>query len=463
MITFLRKTFLMVLFAILCTGLYAQTVNPVKNLSGNCNSNGRVTLTWGAPDFSGDGFWLTYSVNTILGQIGLEGSGEIRSAARFQAADLVAKGVTEGDKVALLQMVLPQTGCSDLVAQIYSGEFDLLGILIPLNKVVDQPIDINTVNEMQWNTIKLNTPHTINMSNALWFGYSVNYDAEQEAMPLIYADQEWVERKSDLIWSMSSLGIGLWTDLYSATAPDNVQLAACVKAFITKADVVPIINKYYIYQDGEKIGETTNTNFSKESVGFGTHEFCVVAVYDTGAESAEVCKTVTCNETCNVPKNLTVAYSEECNQAIIAWDPPTSGNTLGYNVYRDATLLTPEAITATTFIDDDFDKTEDHTWSVETACETISSNKVDKTVDRCNIGIVENRNGVTIFPNPASRTATVQVNNFQKVEIYNPFGQLIEVSHNTIVDVSAYSSGIYFFKVFDLDNNMTVKRVTVAK
>jgi hypothetical protein len=227
--------------------------------------------------------------------------------------------------------------------------------------------------------------------------------------------------------------------------------------------VVPFVQKYYIYQDGVKIGETTSTNFSQEDVGYGSHDFCVVAVYDTGAQSAEVCKPVTCNETCSAPTNLDVVYSEECDKAVISWNAPATGNTKGYKVYRDAILLTAEAITATTYTDEDFDKTEEHTWSVETVCETTSSNDVKMSKPRCNIGIAENQSEVVIFPNPASRTVTVQMNNFQKVEIYNPFGQLIEVSHYTTVDVSAYSSGIYFFKVYDSDSNMTVKRVTVAK
>lgn len=458
--TFVHKTFYMVLFALLSTGLYAQTVNPVKNLTGSCNSNGKVTLTWSEPDFSGDGFWLAYSVNSIMGQLGLEGSGEIRSAARFQPADLAAKGVTAGDKVALLQMALPKIGCSNLVAQIYSGELELFGILIP-TKALDQPIDINSVNEGAWNTIKLNTPHTINMSSALWFGYSVNYDSEQGAMPLAYAAQEWVEKKSDLIWSKSSLGVGLWSDLYTASQ-NQYQLAACVKAFITKSDVVPLLQKYYVYQDGVKIGETTNKNFSKEGVGVGAHEFCVVAVYDTGAESEKICKTVTCNETCNVPTALTVAYSDECNQATLAWNPPASGNTLGYNVYRDGTLIA-EAITETTYIDNDFVNTEAHTWNVRTVCETTTSNQVSKSLPVCYNNINEHLKNLSIFPNPASQEVNIQVDDFQKVEIYNTFGQLIKSQNSNVVDVSTYSSGIYFFKVFDQEHNFMNKRVAVMK
>ena len=86
---FLHKTFCILLISVLCTGLHAQTVNPVKNLTATCDANGKVTLNWLAPDISpGEGFWLTYSSNNILGAVGTGQDGEVTSVARFTASDL---------------------------------------------------------------------------------------------------------------------------------------------------------------------------------------------------------------------------------------------------------------------------------------------------------------------------------------------------------------------------------------
>jgi hypothetical protein len=185
-------------------------------------------------------------------------------------------------------------------------------------------------------------------------------------------------------------------------------------------------------------------------------------VYDTGAESAEICKTVTCNETCNAPTNFTVLYSHECVPATLSWNPPASGNTLGYNVYRDETMIA-EAIMETTYTDNDFETTEAHTWSVKTVCETVTGNPVSKTLAACHNSINEYLKNLSIFPNPASQKVTIRVDNFQKVEIYNIFGQWIESQSSNVVDVSTYNSGIYLFKVFDQENNFVNKRVAVAK
>jgi hypothetical protein len=70
---------------------------------------------------------------------------------------------------------------------------------------------------------------------------------------------------------------------------------------------------------------------------------------------------------------------------------------------------------------------------------------------------------VSIYPNPASQTVTIQADNFLKVEVYNTFGQFIESNSSPVVDVSSYSSGIYFFKVFDRENHFTNKRIAVVR
>ena len=457
---FLQKTVCVVLFATLYAGiLNAQTPNPVKSLTGNCNNYGKVTLNWGAPDVgTSDGFWLTYSSNSIMGTIGTGAEGEIRSVARFTASDLTAKGVTAGHKIAMLQYAINGEECSDFKLQVYDG-----GMLIPIIGIftsgtlrVDQPVDLATVAN-GWTTTILTNPHTIDVSKELWFGYSVY--AREESMPLGYDWGPGVENKSDLIWTMSTLGVGMWTTLYAATQ-NQYSLNACIKAYITKQDI-PIFKRYDVYCEGEKIGETTNKNYIIEGVMPGEHKYCVVAVYENSLQSAEVCVTVGCKEVCNVVTNFAVEYAEGCENATLTWKAPgTYAFPLQYNVYRDGTQIAGP-IDETTFVDDTFDKTVEHTWNIETVCPTLLSNKVNKKLPACGVGVNEFINSISIYPNPASQTVTVQANNFQKVEVYNTFGQFIEVKTTPIVDVSNYSSGIYIFKLFDTENNVANKRVTV--
>jgi len=66
---------------------------------------------------------------------------------------------------------------------------------------------------------------------------------------------------------------------------------------------------------------------------------------------------------------------------------------------------------------------------------------------------------ISTYPNPAFSTVTIEANNFNKVEVYNIFGQLLHTAKNQIVDVSYFNAGVYFFKIFDTENNSVVKRV----
>jgi hypothetical protein len=84
-------------------------------------------------------------------------------------------------------------------------------------------------------------------------------------------------------------------------------------------------------------------------------------------------------------------------------------------------------------------------------------------LEPCTVSVNEYLKNLSVFPNPASQKVTIQVDNFQKVEVYNFFGQWVASQNSNIVDVSNYSTGIYFFKVFDFENNFANIKVTVTK
>ena len=97
---------------------------------------------------------------------------------------------------------------------------------------------------------------------------------------------------------------------------------------------------------------------------------------------------------------------------------------------------------------------------VDTYCHDIT-----KDYDN-NVGIKPITNDelrITVYPNPAFSTVTIEDQNFSKVEIYNIFGQLLQTAKTQVVDVSAFNAGVYFFKVFDVESNSVVKRVVVVR
>lgn len=112
-----------------------------------------------------------------------------------------------------------------------------------------------------------------------------------------------------------------------------------------------------------------------------------------------------------------------------------------------------------------FKNGETYEWEIKTICAAgIESDAVTVTATAtCETGINELADPVAIYPNPATGMITIEVAGFSKVEIYNPIGQWIETKTVNTFDVSSYNTGIYFFKVFDSNNNSVTKRVMVAK
>jgi hypothetical protein len=431
--------------------------NPIKNLNGNCN-DGTLTLTWDAPDAKGTRaeYWLTYSSDDINPDsgIGLTGGGDIMSAARFTAADLAAKGVETGHTITKLQIVMSKAGggVSNLKLKVWEGGTSVSN---PGNLVVDQAIDLSLINESAWSTIELATPFEIDATKELRIGYGLSHTSAT-AYPLLYDFGPHVQDKSDLLYA------GAWTSLYNELggAPYYCDFSACIKAGILGDVNVPEVTRYDIYQDDVLFG-TVNapaTTFTKTGVE-GKHNYCVVAIYDNGAQSVKVCKEIGCGDVpaCN---KVTGAKAEiaECKTATITWTAVTGA--VGYEVTREGNTVT---VTAPTHTEEaEFEDGKTYTWEIVTVCAENKSEAVSVTAN-CGEGINELSNSIAIFPNPSNSTVNIQATDFAKVEVYNTVGQLIETRTVNIVDVSTYNTGIYFFKVYDNNNNSVTKRVMVTK
>ena len=74
-------------------------------------------------------------------------------------------------------------------------------------------------------------------------------------------------------------------------------------------------------------------------------------------------------------------------------------------------------------------------------------------------------NTYNIYPNPTTGMVTVEGDNIDFVAVYNSVGQLVKVvkTQASVVDMSAYENGVYFFNVVDNAGQSSVQRVVVAK
>jgi len=69
-------------------------------------------------------------------------------------------------------------------------------------------------------------------------------------------------------------------------------------------------------------------------------------------------------------------------------------------------------------------------------------------------------NSVNIYPNPASSTVNIDTEKEFVLKIYNQIGRLIETFYNkNVIDVSAYSEGLYFLNINTDDKSFTKKLI----
>ena len=118
--------------------------------------------------------------------------------------------------------------------------------------------------------------------------------------------------------------------------------------------------------------------------------------------------------------------------------------TIAHNNFADNTnytVIIPEAATS--------EYNEAIFWSFTTGVKGISNPEI--------------RN-VKVYPNPASSTVNIEGENIASITVYNNLGQHIAQYGNVnTVDVSSYSTGIYFFNILTSEGRVERTKVIVAR
>jgi hypothetical protein len=352
-----------------------------------------------------------------------------------------------------MQIAMTTTGggVSNLKLKIWEGGTSVSN---PGTLLVEQPVDMAGIANNAWTTIDLTTPFEIDATKELRIGYELTHVPSATPLPLLYDFGPHVPNKSDLLHA------GGWTTLYDVLGDAGCNWNACIKAGIEGDINIPEVIRYDVYQDDVKFGEVAApaTTFTKTDVE-GKHNYCVVAVYDNDAQSQKVCKEISCGEAPPCDK-VTGAKAEitECKKATITWTAVTGAKE--YEVTRDGNTT---IVTAPSYTEDAaFEEGKTYEWEIVTVCAENKSDAV-KVTAVCGVGINKLSNNVAIYPNPSNGMVTITAANFTKVEVYNTVGQLVETKTVNIVDVSSYNTGVYFFKVYDSNNNSVTKRIMVTK
>ena len=172
---------------------------------------------------------------------------------------------------------------------------------------------------------------------------------------------------------------------------------------------------------------------------------------------------------CNPVQNLEGSSAADAPFVSLDWDAPeagSTGNLLGYNVYRDDAKINEELITICFFQDTQTEEETTYAYSVEAVYDDGCASQCDPIeVTTDDWGVSENENlNVKVFPNPAEGFVNVAAEGLQNITLIDMMGRIVKEQSAsqsaTVVDLSNLPTGLYFLRV-TTDKGVALQRVEV--
>ena len=155
-------------------------------------------------------------------------------------------------------------------------------------------------------------------------------------------------------------------------------------------------------------------------------------------------------------------YISEEHQVNLSWAAPESADVIGFDIFRNDELI-DHLPPATVFYSDYTAELEDGDYKY---CVIPVYPSICTLEDKCfdtyisNVGIVDYKNNILIYPNPANDVINITGDIISTVKMYNNIGQLILTQHNTnTINVTALQNGIYLLTIETTTGNMIQKKI----
>jgi hypothetical protein len=194
-----------------------------------------------------------------------------------------------------------------------------------------------------------------------------------------------------------------------------------------------------------------------------TYIYCVEPVYATCQVTPKCAEAYI--EPC-VPVNVTNVVATgnvDAKTAYITWDYAGTGAT--FDILRDNKFLTN---TAQKNYTDNIEYDVIYKYCIRPVAECAGgATACDTVLITTPVGIVDPVTGLAIYPNPATNFVHIEGKEVVQIDIYNVVGQIVESiksvegEHISNVDVSAYTSGAYVFKIYTSDKAVINKPIVV--
>ena len=381
----------------------ATTCWPVSDLNNTILAKKNVKLTWKAPvDPNAPKTWITWAGEPSGNAIGTGQKVNFSVAQRFEPADL-----TDYDGMVLTMVkILPNEQECVYTLKVWEGGSQTNPGDLMVDQVITQELSFG-----DWNFIELETPMTIDASKELWIGYECNtekgHPAGVDAGPR-------VDFKGNMMYMD-----GQWTTMWEAGGGPEPQGAAL------------------------------------------DYNWCIQGGLKDAKGKVYTLSPLTVNNTTTAK-----AESHKLSVAQVATKAPKMPEVDFYRVYKNGELIKDNHVLMT-YTDTNLPD-GDYLYGVTAVyvngCESEPVETDTITID--NDGMNDVNSQVSIYPNPANASLTINGVEMSNITIYNNLGQIVESvevnASNAVINTSSYAAGVYFVNITTV-NGETLRNKIVIK
>jgi hypothetical protein len=157
-------------------------------------------------------------------------------------------------------------------------------------------------------------------------------------------------------------------------------------------------------------------------------------------------------------------YIQEEKQVSLSWTAPESTALIGFDIYRNDSLIANVATSAISYSDNTAELEDGNYKYCVVPVYPFECTLDDKCFETyiTNVGVKTYEDKIMIYPNPANDIINISSDMILEVKIYNNIGQLFLIQHNTnTINVSKLQNGIYILSIETLTGNITQRKIIV--
>ena len=357
----------------------APLLEPPSNLTASVLDDSNILLEWIPPDIGTTIHWDS-GINS--GSVGIGAAAEFKAASRFSPSHLNDLGVTD-NYLTKVSFFPREINCLYTINVWTGGTSTEPGNLVIEQLVIDPVID-------DWNTVVLDTPVYIAPDQELWIGYNVDtqsgYPAGCDDGPaldgignMMYWGDTWttlleVASTLDYNWNIQgfvSLSSGrdiilsedtrnrpsvIIEDTYFSTDQIPEFAPALSRVSRTAEEIRQTLTGYRLYRNGDQIVDVAvnETSYLDEDLLPGDYVYYLTALYAEGESEPSNSVLMTIDPlVLNPPQSLTAIARHSLVELEWQEPEPQELTLLGYNIYRNGSLVNQEIHTEQYY--DDYD------------------------------------------------------------------------------------------------------------